>query len=71
MFNSTDFERQNLTCTLGSGVVNASFSISFRQGTTDLMTGNSTLLDLEQALEGLSTIGDVEVPRTLPRVFLR
>ncbi|CAM9233744.1 unnamed protein product [Ectocarpus sp. 13 AM-2016] len=61
MFNSTDFERQNLTCTLGSGVVNASFSISFRQGTTNLMTGNSTLLDLEQALEGLSTIGDVEV----------
>lgn len=65
MFNATEFERQNVTCILDSGAVgsegNASFSISFRQGTTDLMSGNATLADLEEALESLSTIGDVEV----------
>eukprot|EP00904_Undaria_pinnatifida_P009613 jgi/Undpi1/5782/HiC_scaffold_2.g01056.m1 len=63
-FNTTEFERQNITCTLtdsyGRGE-NASFSLSFRQGTTGLMAGNSSLLELEGALEGMGTIGDVEV----------
>lgn len=67
MLATTEFERQSLTCTL-DGTFNiasgAAFSISFRQGTTNLMTaGSSTLSDLEVALESLSTIGDVEVQK--------
>ena len=63
--SATEFEQQSLTCTLDAGfdvLSPASFSVSFRQGTTDPMTaGTSTLSDLETALESLSTIGDVEV----------
>lgn len=61
----THFERQNVTCVVagrfGSSGENASFSLSFRQGTTAVMGGNSSLLELEEALEGMGTIGDVEV----------
>lgn len=58
-----DFERQNVSCilTAGSDRENSSFSLAFRQGTTDLMGGNASLVDLEEALENLITIGDVEV----------
>lgn len=63
LYNATDFETQNVTCTLtasaGNGE-NASFALSFRQDTTGWLGGNSSLLDLEEALESLSTIGDVE-----------
>ncbi|CAM9516084.1 unnamed protein product, partial [Hapterophycus canaliculatus] len=68
VFNATDFERQNMTCTFDESIdaaANASFSISFRQGTTDLLSTNSSLLDLEEALESLNTIGDVEVAMAL------
>lgn len=53
-----------MTCTFdgsADAAANVSFSISFRQGTTDLLFGNSSLLDLEEALQSLHTIGDVEV----------
>ena len=58
-----DFERQDVFCTLtaGSEGGNSSFSLAFRQGTTDLMDGNVSIVDLEEALESLITIGDVEV----------
>lgn len=58
-----NFERQDVFCTLkaGSEEANSSFSLAFRQGTTDLMGGNISIVDLEEALESLVTIGDVEV----------
>lgn len=64
MYNSTDFEHQNMSCVLNGGAGsggNSSFSISFRQGTTDVMSGNVTISELEGALKSLHTIGDVEV----------
>lgn len=61
MITATDFEQQDLTCTLGTSGSD-SFALSFRQGTTASMAaGTATLADLEEALESLTTIGDVEV----------
>lgn len=73
MYNATDFERQNVTCTLttlADNGGNSSFALSFRQGTTVRLGGNSSLLDLEEALESLNTIGDVEASDRTTRTHL-
>lgn len=60
-FNTTMFELQNVSCTLIGSAEDSSFSMAFRQGTTDLISGNASLLEFEEALESMATIGDVEV----------
>lgn len=63
-YNATEFEQQNVSCALltgGRSQENATFSLSFLQGTTELIDGNVSLWEFEEALESLATIGDVEV----------
>ncbi|CAM9185119.1 unnamed protein product, partial [Discosporangium mesarthrocarpum] len=59
-FNATAFERQNVTCqTSWGGQQNETFSLSFRQASTSNINANATVEEFEEALEALTTIGDV------------
>lgn len=61
--NPTNFERQNISCAPNGGSgnhKNGSYSLSFRQESTPILSTNATVADLEEALEGLATIGDIE-----------